>query len=503
MFWKIAERMTKAGRRVAAVRSWSIVRRLTVFYAVVAIALLLTATGLLYWVLNTSLREAQTAFLMDEITKLTGLVNRVRNEPEAAGFHAALEGEARRRGRYYARILDTSGAILVQSEAMRVTLPPPVGFPRIKPGDEPVVLTARWQAPDGRFFLLGAGRAQSIDDDRRQPLIQVALDISADEVTLRQYRRWLLTILSLGVVASAVAGTFIARQSLRPLEEITHAAQRITVTQLHARIQAGRWPTELRALASEFDKMLARLEESFIRLSQFSADIAHELRTPVNNLLGEAEVALSRSRTTPEYREVLESSLEEFGRLRRMIDSLLFLARAENAETRLERTEFDVVKEIRSVVEFYEPLSEETGVKLTCPQATGSRPSRVMLWADSILFRRALSNLIGNALHHTPRGGEVEIVARETSDQWVEVSVRDTGCGIAAEHHEKIFDRFYRVDPARTSHPGTGLGLPIVKSIAHLHCGSVRLESDIGKGSTFTLRFPANGTVDGQPPPSS
>ena len=492
MFWPTAERVWRAVRRPFAIASWSIVRRLTVFNTLAATVLLLVATGLLYWVLNSSLREAQTAFLMDEITKLSSRVKQERDSRDPKKLRSVLEGESRRRGRYYARILDPSGKIVVQSPAMSVTLPPPVGFPRIKPGDEPVVLTARWQAPDGRFFLLGAGRAEAFEDDLRQPLIQVALDISADETTLEKYRSWLLTILGIGVVTATFTGAAIARRSLRPLVEITQAAQSITVSQLHARLHAERRPAELKALTTEFDRMLARLEDSFGRLSQFSADIAHELRTPINNMMGEAEVALSRDRTPDEYRAVLESSLEEFGRLCRMIDSLLFLARTENAETKLERVRFDAVKEIQSVIEFYEPLSEEAAVKVSCPQAAGPAPEVHTVAADSILFRRALSNLIGNALHHTPQGGNIIVSAVPSADGGLDISVADTGCGIAPEHQRRIFDRFYRVDRARSRHSGTGLGLAMVRSILQLHGVSVTLQSEVGKGSTFTLHFPGD-----------
>jgi two-component system heavy metal sensor histidine kinase CusS len=236
--------------------------------------------------------------------------------------------------------------------------------------------------------------------------------------------------------------------------------------------------------------MLARLEESFTRLSQFSADLAHELRTPVNNLICAADVALSRSRTPEEYKEVLESGLEEYGRLSRMIDSLLFLARAENPETKVQKVPFDARKEIQSVIDFYEPLSQEEGVDLATA-APESNTGPVTLKADVDLFRRALSNLISNALHHTPRGGRVTVSAR-VAGGGVEVEVADSGCGIGPEHLPRIFDRFYRADRARAHHPeGAGLGLPIVKSILDLHGGTVSVRSQLGKGATFTLRFPA------------
>jgi two-component system heavy metal sensor histidine kinase CusS len=271
---------------------------------------------------------------------------------------------------------------------------------------------------------------------------------------------------------------------LRPLQAITEATQRITATQLNERISPRAWPSELTSLATEFDGMLGRLEDTFKRLSQFSADIAHELRTPINNLMGEVDVALARSRTVQEYRQVLESSLEECSRLSRIIDSLLFVARAENTEVKIQASWFDATKEIRAVLDFYEALSSEEGVEV---EAEGE----ATLYGDMVLFRRALSNLLGNALRHTPRGGKIRVAIKNEADQMVEVRVSDNGVGIPAEHLPKIFDRFYRVDPARSRHPeGTGLGLAIVKSIMELHGGSVAVQSQLGKGTTCTLRFP-------------
>ena len=200
--------------------------------------------------------------------------------------------------------------------------------------------------------------------------------------------------------------------------------------------------------------------------------------------MGEAEVALSRSRSPEEYRHALESNLEECAQLSRMIDNLLFLARADNAETRLQRTQFDALQEARTVVDFYEAMADEQSVVLACH-------GEGMLEADPILFRRALSNLVSNALHYTPHGGKVIVAITRLADGAVTVRVSDTGGGIAPEHLPKIFDRFYRVDPSRAQHPqGTGLGLAIVKSIVELHGGVIRVESQVAHGTVVTLLFP-------------
>lgn len=230
--------------------------------------------------------------------------------------------------------------------------------------------------------------------------------------------------------------------------------------------------------------MLDRLQDSFTRLSQFSADLAHELRTPINNLRGEAGVALSKARTTEEYRRTLESSLEEYARLARLIDNMLFLARADGrAASHLTRSSFDARKEIEGVCEFYEALAEDRGVEVCC-EGHGA------VNADPVLFRQAVSNLLSNALNYTPRSGRVLFRLRE-HDRAFEVCVSDSGCGIPPEHLPHIFDRLYRVDSSRSQHPnGAGLGLAIVKSIMTLHEGAVEAQSTAGQGTSITLRFP-------------
>ncbi len=204
---------------------------------------------------------------------------------------------------------------------------------------------------------------------------------------------------------------------------------------------------------------------------------------------GEAEVALGRARSPEEYREVLGSCLEECVRLSQMIDSLLFLARAEHPETRLRREPLDVGHELRAIRDFFEAAANESGVALTV-QAAGELVADL----DRGLFQRAVGNLVENALTHTPRGGTVSLCARREGGA-VCVQVADTGCGIAGEHLPHLFDRFYRVDSARSGATGgVGLGLAIVKSIAGLHGGSVEIASTVGRGTRVSLLLPARMT---------
>jgi two-component system heavy metal sensor histidine kinase CusS len=231
--------------------------------------------------------------------------------------------------------------------------------------------------------------------------------------------------------------------------------------------------------------MLDRLEDSFKRLSQFSADLAHELRTPLNNLRGEAGVALSRARTPDEYRQTLESSLEEYARLTRLIDNMLFLARADGATKAVTRTCFDARPAIEVVQQFYAAMAEDRGVEVRCE-------GHGMVKADPVLFRQAVSNLLSNALNYTPRAGRIIIGIIEHQNNGMELCVTDTGCGIPPEHLPRVFDRLYRVDSVRSQSPNSaGLGLAIVKSIMALHAGTVEANSQVGHGTSVKLVFPA------------
>ncbi|MBI3811544.1 MAG: heavy metal sensor histidine kinase [Nitrospirae bacterium] len=476
MFLKTAEE-TK-DRRPAWTRpgGWSITGRLTVLYTLSTVGMFLVATGLLYWVLVSDLEKADKQFLNDKIRVLRAIL---REHPDKA---EGLEEEVSSAGAYDVRVLDQEKRVLIETPGMVYILPVPLFPAPIGPNEMPVA-GVKWKSSRGRSYRVVSAWAEVGRSIQNQRLLQVALDITSEQTLIIGYRRRLMVALLGGILFSAGSGIAVARRGMRPVKEITQTAERITAAQLHERIDPARWPKELTALATAFDQMLDRLQESFTRLSRFSADLAHELRTPIHNLMGEAEVALSRNRAPEEYREVLESSLEEFAKLSRMIDGLLFLARAENPECTIERQTVEARKEIETVADFHDAVAKEQGIEIACEGAAS-------LSADPILLRRALSNLLSNALQYTPRGGRIVVSARPVADLGVEIRVKDTGSGIAPEHLPKIFDRFYRADSARSPFPqGFGLGLAIVKSIMDLHGGAVAIQSEPSKGTTVTLTF--------------
>ena len=295
--------------------------------------------------------------------------------------------------------------------------------------------------------------------------------------------------------AVSLVGYQIARQGIRPVEEIATTARRITSSHLGERIVAEGYPYELASLALTFNKMLDGLEGAFERISRFSADIAHDLRTPVNNIRGEAEVALARARTIDEYRDALESSLEEAVRLSDLIGNLLFLARTESPLTHLRLEAVNVAELLEGVREFYDASAADAGVVLT--SAGGGQA--VIAELDRTLIQRAVGNLVSNAVAHTPEGGTVAIRTESVAAN-VLIEVIDTGVGIPPEALPRVFDRFFRVDPSRSrSSGGTGLGLSIVQGIMQLHRGNVEIASQSGAGTRVTLRMPARGQASPSP----
>ena len=320
-----------------------------------------------------------------------------------------------------------------------------------------------------------------------------------------------LTAIAAQIMGTLLVGAmayWLVTLGLRPLRTLTQAAEQVSSERLGAPLTDEDTPAELRDLTHAFNRMLARLNDSFTRLSQFSSDLAHDFRTPLSNMMGEAQVALTRDRTTPEYKAILISNIEECERLSHMISSMLFLARAESAYTEIRKAPTALEDIAGSLAEDMSPMAEETGLTI---RVTGHATVEV----DRGLVRRALANVLVNAIRHSRPGATITIECAARAG-WATASVHNVGDVIAPEHLPRIFDRLYRVDPSRhtdgdSRHGSAGLGLAIVKSIMGLHAGVVGVRSDEADGTTFTLQFPlaetevteAMASKNGSRPPTS
>ncbi len=282
---------------------------------------------------------------------------------------------------------------------------------------------------------------------------------------------------------SVLAAWLAARWGHAPMRRLSNQVRGITSEQLHLRLDPAEVPSELTYLVTSFNLMLDRLQSSFERLSHFSVDIAHELRTPVTNLTTQMQVALSRPRAIGAYQEVLYSNLEELDRMSKMIGDMLYLAQAEHPTAEADKADVDLAAEVRELFEYFEALAEELEVPL---ELHGQAPA---VLGDRLMLRRLFSNLISNGLRYVPRGQPLTVRLARV-DQNVRVTVENAGPEIPAEHLPKLFDRFYRADPSRQRRgEGAGLGLAIVKSIVDAHGGTVTVRSDNGR-TRFTVTLP-------------
>jgi len=452
----------------------SIASQLVLLFTPAAALLLCCGLGVLYWIVVRHALAEDRAVLADKVVAVRATLRSADGPGLIAQELKALNGGERTS--YWVRLLDAAGEVVAETPGMGKLLPLSI-FP---PGQimTPAEMPIQDYETDGKLFSLVSIRAA---ENGRAYVIQVAQDRSVDEQFEREFGLLVAVVLGCGIFASAIIAITVTRRGLRPLNDMTGSLRRVGPNRLHERVPPAEWPRELQPVAIAFDDMLDRLEDSFTRLSQFSADLAHELRTPLANIRGEAEVALTRPRSPNEYAAILESSVMECERLSAVIDNLLFLARAEAAESRVNCVHFEGRAAIERIAAYNEAIAEERHLQIICA-------GQGEVYADPVLFGRAVSNLVDNAVRFTPDGGRIEISLRSTQEH-AEIAVEDTGCGIAAEHISRVLDRFYRVDASRSSE-GTGLGLALVKSIADLHGGTVAVSSEEGRGTRVTLRFP-------------
>jgi len=480
MFWKRASSLARPSHLLH-----TLAFRLAAAYAVVGFLLIFAATASLYLFLVSELNKSTELFLADKINVLRTMLRERPTDEDALNEEVELESAARRYQQFYVCVLDAEGKtwLITPGMADQLDLTQLAGPKQNRP-----FYNIPIKGRNGRAFRAAVVSAPVGSPPTGYDTVQIAIDVSQTDELLARYRFWLGTIFLATLVVFPLVGYQIARRGIHPVEEMATTARHISSKNLRERILAEGYPFELASLASTFNQMLDRLEESFERISRFSADIAHDLRTPVNNIRGQAEVTLARERSAEEYRGIIESSLEEAVRLSDLISDLLFLARAENPLNHVRRERLDVGELLGGVLEYYEASAADGGISLT--RTVTSEP--VIAELDRMLVQRAVSNLVSNALANTPPGGAV-VLGTNADGSTVHIEVSDTGAGIPAEALPKVFDRFFRVDSSRSqASGGTGLGLAIVQSIALLHGGNVEISSQLGHGTRVTLHMPAS-----------
>lgn len=446
----------------------SIAARLAAMFALGALLVLSLLGYVLDRELAAVLRRQQAEQLDTKFQDIDYVLRRLRTPEQWQRIHAKLDALTPP---------DRSTQYWIQSED-----------PQIRYGDVPPAVAAFSRGPARVGELRLADRPEPMmlrtaffPADARHAALRftVGVDSGSYARSRRAFRSVLVGSVSAGVLLFAALGYLITHLGLVPLRRLSREAHALSPSALSQRLVVARLPAELSALAQSFNGALDRLEAAYQQLESFNADVAHELRTPLTNLIGQTQVALSRERSAVQLVDVLQSNLEDLERLRGIVNDMLFLARANLGERPQQLREASLAGEIERAVDFLDFLTEEAQVSVRV-QGEAHAP------IESALFGRAVTNLLHNAIRHAPAGSEI-VVAVSAGDGQARVAVSNPGPEIAPEHVGRLFDRFYRVDTARSNSGGShGLGLAIVKAVAAMHAGAVFADS---RGGVTTVGF--------------
>ena len=452
----------------------SLTRRLTLFFTLVASSVVLGLGGLFITAADQHFVDLDRGALQDKQHLINDILASTRSSKdldrrldEALNHHHGL----------FVRIATGHGQTYFQTE----------GFPTpdrlMSPDDGNPFRVLIWGRRGQQEFRQQQFQAEALYTPGIQLTVTLAMDTAHHQHFLDELLKTLGLYALAAIVVSGLLGWAAVYYGLAPLRAIKEHAAAVNAQRLQPCMPVESVPVEMADLAQTLNQMLERLQDDFQRLSEFSSDLAHELRTPISNLLTQTQVTLNSRRENDVYRDVLASNAEELQRLARMVSDMLLLAKTERRVDLPHKEEFMAADEAKALIEFYEAVADDKNIALTLE---GDGP----LTGDRLMFRRALSNLMSNALRHAPSGSWVKIVATKTPN-CTEISVENTGEDIDPNVLPRLFDRFYRADQAR-SHSGSdgaGLGLAITKAIAEAHGGSASVNSSQGR-IRFILRFP-------------
>jgi heavy metal sensor kinase len=474
--------------------------KLTLWYVLILGILLISFSSFLYFTLSKSLYR-------DVDNKLTSLAELIASESVSPlskfGFgniDQALEASMNLKpiGKFI-QVLDESGKIGRKSDNLRnVQLP--------------ISLTALKNASKGlitfetnRSFENAPLRIITfpvIENNHITKIVQIASSLEDVEDALNTLFIILMITVPFALMVASLGGQFLANKALKPVDKITQTARMITSQNLNQRIEPPKVKDEISRLIETFNEMISRLDQSFRQIKQFSTDASHELKTPLTILKGEVEVTLRKERASHEYEQTLKSNLEEINRMSQIVDDLLLLSKADIGEIRLNKEVINLTEILDEVVAQMNILAQSKTLLIE----TSNHHEDIHIFGDGLRIRELFLNLIENGIKYTEEGGSIHITFSKDTPlhdksqsgwterkqaRFVKIIVSDTGIGIAKEDRERIFDRFFRVDKARSREQGgSGLGLSICKWIVEAHQGEIKVENEVGKGSSFIIKLP-------------
>jgi len=455
--------------------------RLTLWYVAIfslIMALYVSAAcAFQYWELNDQLYHAE----VQDMETVEGLL--YFNQDGRLLLHEEYHSSPRSRLLLdrLMEVLDPKGSILFRNEKLNgLTL----GGPPLPQESSVSHFAARMQLADGTH-VLAVSHYHPVQG--RRVLIRLAYSTEPLKLRLIELQLALILVLPLALIAAGFAGYRVAGKALNPITAMANLTEQITATRLSSRIPVENPDDELGRMARVLNDLLERLEGAFQKLQRFTSDVSHELRTPLTSMRSVGEVGLQHSHGDAEYKDIIGSMLEEVARLTSMIDTLLTIAHADSGSINLNRTAFPIMELVEESVGVVGVLAEEKKQTISV-----SGDGALSVYADRGFLRMAVINLLDNAVKYSPAGSAIRILLEPTGEErFVKIAIADEGPGISIADAGRVFDRFYRVDEGRTREEGgAGLGLSIAKWAVEAHGGDLLLDSEPGKGSSFTIRLP-------------
>ncbi|MGZ3535708.1 MAG: ATP-binding protein [Thermodesulfobacteriota bacterium] len=460
--------------------------KITLWYVFTFLISALIICSFLYWGLRHRLLREIDQFLLDETKEMERVL---AQEPQETSFLMRFEDEvmARKYYPFFFQILDPSGKSLYASR----------GFREIGYELQDRVLTDAQNGRGTREQIQGSGKTSYriistpvYRDGKFSEIIQLGTHLRFARKNLAHFRNYILIALPIMLILGTLGGWMLARRSLAPIGYIASKARSITSKNLSERLMTRGTDDEMDDLIRTINEMIARLESSFKGMAEFTADVSHELKTPICAMRGEAEVLLLKERKTEEYQEGLVHFIEQFDHLNQMINDLISLSKFDTTQVELNRATLRLDLLVNDLCNLFKVLAEQKNIALE----TGTM-EEVAVIGDKVRLQQLFTNLIDNAIKYTSKGS-IQVTVEENKDSAV-VRIKDTGIGIPKEEQERIFKRFYRLDKSRSKETGgVGLGLSIAEWIAHAHRGRIEVESEPHRGSTFTVYLPLQHTAD-------
>lgn len=458
----------------------SLKTRIAVWYVVLSTAILVGFGLVVYLNLTHALRREREEVLLGYAGRIRSFALAQSRHVEENFIHEFDERFSLKLEREYLQISTRDGATLYLSPNLKAR---PLPFrPELAAEGQPKLQVVEAFAERQPMLMT----VVPIVVKGQSELVTVAASLVAVEEAARQLLLTLFLAVPFAILTALVGGAVLAGRAIRPVEQMAATARRITAQNLGERINLPQADVELQRLAEAFNEMITRLEKSFNQVRQFTADASHELRTPLTILKGEAQLALANELAPEEYKKVLRSRAEELERMSRMVDDLLTLARADSQAAELHVQTVDLSDLVIETSEQLRPYAEAGRLRLIL-----GRVEPLEVAGDSLRLRQMLRNVLENAIKYTPQGGEVRVDLRPEGESQCLLTVADTGIGIPAAELPRIFDRFYRVDKARSrERGGSGLGLSIVEWVVAAHSGAIHIESEPGKGTRVMILLP-------------